>query len=501
MGLFAYCFPADLKSQLRNEFNSAKQENQKFVDYLQTLKRLQRRIPDITDRHICLKLWKTIHEYIKIKWIENGMNGESTSLETLSEAAERYEAAERVKRKNEGFKYPPKPKYVHVQSKPKPEGRKPFSSAPKKPDNASSKPQGESSKGHPKNGKNKDQRQKPKSDKPKMSREERNELCAAGKCFVCKEPGHTVKDCPTRNTAKPATVFSAAVQLKHDLIDELRKQREQPCIDIASIQLGTNAPETNESEGNSSYEITPANTLLNEIMDAVTPYSQIVVADDDRFQITNRDLITVEMTYAEIAKQCDERARIELENNQGPNRLPDIPEESESRIESGSEWELPYWSKSDEETQRPVNTGTLGNNLSTNLSDTMPIPKRHWDLSTQLAAMRLDKKNGESSTRNVKRNAARPKDITRKLPKPLVVQATINGKPVRALIDTGSLGDFISTTAVDQLKLEREALAKPIGLQMAVAGSRSSINFSASARLGYQGIDEDRHFDVINLDN
>ncbi|KAG9113523.1 hypothetical protein FRC07_007772, partial [Ceratobasidium sp. 392] len=210
------------------------------------------------------------------------------------------------------------------------------------------------------------------------------------------------------------------------------------------------------------------------------------------------------MTYAGIARQVretylyqnNERTHIELENNQGPNRLPDIPEEGESRMESRSEWELLYWSESDDkETQKPLNTGTIGSNLTTNLSETTPTPENHWDLATQLAAIRLDKKRGESSTQNIERNASRPKDITRKLPKPLVVQATINGKEVRALIDTGSLGDFISTTAVDQLKLEREALAKPIGLQMAVAGSRSSINFSVTARLGYQGIDENRQFD------
>ncbi|KAG8689330.1 hypothetical protein FRC09_012471 [Ceratobasidium sp. 395] len=348
-----------------------------------------------------------------------------------------------------------------------------------------------------------------------MLREEHNKLRAAGKCFVCKEPGHTIKDCPTCNTAKPASVFSTAVQLKHDLINKLRKQHKQPCIDVASIQPNNNTPGTDESKGDSSYgtcvsEITPANTLLNKIMAAVTLYSQLVVADNDHFWITNRDLVTVEMTYVDIAKQVretylyenDERTRIELENNQGPNRLPDIPKEGKSRIESGGERELPYWSESgNKETQIPLGTGTLGRDLSTNLSETMPIPERHWDLSTQLAAMRLDKKNGESSTRNVEQNAAQPKDITRKLPKPLVIQAMINRKPVRALIDSGSLGDFISTTAVNQLKLEREALTKPIGLQMAVAGSRSSINLSVSARLRYQGIDEDCCFDVINLDN
>ncbi|KAF8610062.1 hypothetical protein BDV93DRAFT_430586, partial [Ceratobasidium sp. AG-I] len=100
----------------------------------------------------------------------------------------------------------------------------------------------------------------------------------------------------------------------------------------------------------------------------------------------------------------------------------------------------------------------------------------------------------------MERNASRPKDIERRYPKPLVVEVKVNGQQVRALLDSGSLGDFISTTVTDQLKLQRETLAKPIGLQMAVAGSRSSINHSVLVQFGYQNIDCMRRFDVINID-
>ncbi|KAG8699915.1 hypothetical protein FRC08_005038 [Ceratobasidium sp. 394] len=315
-----------------------------------------------------------------------------------------------------------------------------------------------------------------------MSREERNELRAAGKCFVCKEPGHTVKDCPTRTTAKPSGMYSATVQYDYDLIEQLRKEREMEFVSIASIRPG------NETDSSTSYgtseEITPAGSLLTEILDHITPYTQIIVAEDDRFRIKNNDLLTFEMTYAEIAQQVremyldmeKERTRIEKENNQ---TLPTIPEEGDMTIPT-DEWEIPYWSESEEETQKPT-THTL---------------------ETQLNALRIGDKKGEGSkARVIERNAAKPKDVTRKLPKPLVVEAKIDGNNVRALIDTGSLGDFISSTVVDQLKLKHEVLAKPIGLQMAVTGSRSSITRSVTARLGFQGIDEDRRFDVINIDN
>ncbi|KZT21630.1 hypothetical protein NEOLEDRAFT_1073350, partial [Neolentinus lepideus HHB14362 ss-1] len=104
-------------------------------------------------------------------------------------------------------------------------------------------------------------------------------------------------------------------------------------------------------------------------------------------------------------------------------------------------------------------------------------------------------------THHLERNAARMKDFTRVLPKPLVVVVQINGAPVRALLDSGSLADFVSTTLVDQLHLKTDILVKPLSVQLAVTGSRSKVNHSVSAQLQYQSIDETRRFDVINLDN
>ena len=99
----------------------------------------------------------------------------------------------------------------------------------------------------------------------------------------------------------------------------------------------------------------------------------------------------------------------------------------------------------------------------------------------------------------MQRNAAKVKDDERLLPKPVVLKVEIEGQPVRALVDTGSLGDFISSTLVDQLKLNRKTLKNPVGLQLAVQGSRSKINSVTNAHLVYRGISEHRHFDVINL--
>ena len=49
----------------------------------------------------------------------------------------------------------------------------------------------------------------------------------------------------------------------------------------------------------------------------------------------------------------------------------------------------------------------------------------------------------------LQRNAAQVKGNQRVLPKPLVVKVTVNGHPARALLDSGSLGDFMSSTLAD----------------------------------------------------
>ena len=101
----------------------------------------------------------------------------------------------------------------------------------------------------------------------------------------------------------------------------------------------------------------------------------------------------------------------------------------------------------------------------------------------------------------LQQNAAHIKGNHRVLPKPLVVKVTINGHPARALLDSGSLGDFISTTLADQLAVKRKSLDVPLPLQLAVQGSRSKVNAVAVVRLAYQGIDEERTLDVINISN
>ncbi|TDL26759.1 hypothetical protein BD410DRAFT_702749, partial [Rickenella mellea] len=100
----------------------------------------------------------------------------------------------------------------------------------------------------------------------------------------------------------------------------------------------------------------------------------------------------------------------------------------------------------------------------------------------------------------LERNSAKLKDFIRQAPKPIVVEAEINGSSVRALLDSGSRADFMSSTLVDQLKIPVEALAKSQPVQLAVTGSRAMVNYSVTAEVKYNKIREQRRFDVLNVD-
>ncbi|KAF7375484.1 DNA/RNA polymerase [Mycena sanguinolenta] len=114
---------------------------------------------------------------------------------------------------------------------------------------------------------------------------------------------------------------------------------------------------------------------------------------------------------------------------------------------------------------------------------------------------RRKSKMTQEGTIEYQRTASNIRDFARAVPQPMVIVVQVNGNPVTALLDSGSLGDFMSTTLVDQLKLKTDMLAKPLTVTMAVSGSRTVVNHTSEVRFQYQGIDERRRFDVMNIAN
>ncbi|KAI0362834.1 hypothetical protein BV20DRAFT_902769, partial [Pilatotrama ljubarskyi] len=93
------------------------------------------------------------------------------------------------------------------------------------------------------------------------------------------------------------------------------------------------------------------------------------------------------------------------------------------------------------------------------------------------------------------------KDFKRLIPEPAVVVVHINGQPARALIDSGSLSDFMSAKFAHQIAVDVFELTKPLPVHLAVQGSRAKINYGCRATFEYQRIKSERYFDIINLLN
>ncbi len=77
----------------------------------------------------------------------------------------------------------------------------------------------------------------------------------------------------------------------------------------------------------------------------------------------------------------------------------------------------------------------------------------------------------------------------------------INGHRAHVLLDGGSTLDMISANFASVLTLEMFQLKKPIKLQMATSGSRSSINHRVRVELQVGEFRQMRYFDVVNLNH
>lgn len=123
-----------------------------------------------------------------------------------------------------------------------------------------------------------------------------------------------------------------------------------------------------------------------------------------------------------------------------------------------------------------------------------------WHLPA-VAGMAAAQTDNETVLPSVMRTATVPKDPSRIVPNYITIVVHVNGEPARALIDTGSLCDFISSSFADQLKVKKEELATPLTVQLAALGSRTKVNYRTTVDFKYQGIKETRSFDIMNLPN
>ena len=142
-----------------------------------------------------------------------------------------------------------------------------------------------------------------------------------------------------------------------------------------------------------------------------------------------------------------------------------------------------FWLPSDEYANCDVgclHTGSMLEQLAENVHAVETT--RHWVAGLQHAV--FEEANGHltflevngvriqrGTHSSIQRTAAQVRDPKRKVPKPILIVAKINGHPCKALLDSGFTGDFVSPAMAQQLGLKRKELTVPLPLQMACQGS------------------------------
>ena len=83
---------------------------------------------------------------------------------------------------------------------------------------------------------------------------------------------------------------------------------------------------------------------------------------------------------------------------------------------------------------------------------------------------------------------------------PISVFWEIGGIKAHCLIDSRSEGIMISPNFIRAAKIKPFPLDKPIGIQLAVTGSKSVINYGTNATIRYDGKELKEYFNIINID-
>ena len=76
----------------------------------------------------------------------------------------------------------------------------------------------------------------------------------------------------------------------------------------------------------------------------------------------------------------------------------------------------------------------------------------------------------------------------------------IGGVKAHCLIDSSCEGVMISPEFIRAVKIKTFALEKPIGIQLAVTGSKSIINYGTNTTIKINGKELKEYFDVVNID-
>ena len=83
---------------------------------------------------------------------------------------------------------------------------------------------------------------------------------------------------------------------------------------------------------------------------------------------------------------------------------------------------------------------------------------------------------------------------------PILVFWEVGGIKAHCLINSGCEGIMISPSFIRVAKIEPFPLENTIGIQLAVTGSKSGINYGANATIKYNEKELKEYFDIVNID-
>jgi hypothetical protein len=297
-------------------------------------------------------------------------------------------------------------------------------------------------------------------------------------CHTCKKPGHLSTKCPTKKqTGKAAR---AAQEINEDetaeQAAEVHEDPEETSFDLLEALLDEYASEDQNDQGSDNE------SLQNDDSDeGLADWTSAVRIAEESDSISS-----------------DEEEEVVYYREPLPKRNKPLADWTEMAGYQEAE-EISHFDK-------------VANN-ATDESDDLVAPYYYYSACTRVIEddntvnLRTFRAEDSSNDQVAYRHRA-TKDIRtedgpkRNFKNPGIIEGYVGIGEIKAhvLLDCGSTLDMISANFAASSKLDMFQLKKPVKLQMATSGSKSTINFGARAEVKIGEFRQKRYFDVVNLD-